>query len=70
MGNKNTFPKKRIEKNNLSDKDKELINKIPRIDYTYICKYCKKIPKIEIVYNEEKENNFLFEKSILEKKNI
>ena len=70
MGNKNSFLKKGIKINNLSDKEKELINKIPHTDYTYICKYCKKIPRIEIVYNEEKENesNIFLEKNFLTNK--
>ena len=72
MGNKNSFQKKGLEINNLSDKDKEVINKIPHIEYTYICKYCKKIPKIEIIYNEEEPNilynkNFLANKKYIEK---
>ena len=70
MGNKNSFLKKGIKINNLSDKEKELINKIPHTDQTYICKYCKKIPRIEIVYNEEKENesNIFLEKNFLTNK--
>lgn len=70
MGNNNSFLKNGIKINNLSDKEKELINKIPHTDYTYICKYCKKIPRIEIVYNEEKENekNIFFEKNFLTNK--
>ena len=45
MGNKNSFQKKGLEINNLSKEDKEIINKIPHIEYTYICKYCKKNTK-------------------------
>ena len=67
MGNKNSFQKKGLEINNLSKEDKEIINKIPHIEYTYICKYCKKIPKIEIIYNE-KETNILFNKYFLANK--
>ena len=67
MGNKNSFQKKGLEINNLTDKDKEIINKIPFIEYTYICKYCKKIPKIEIVYTEEKPD-ILYNKSFLSNK--
>ena len=30
---------------------KELINKVQILNYTYICKYCNEIPKIDITYN-------------------
>ena len=32
---------------------KELINKVQILNYTYICKYCNEIPKIDITYNQK-----------------
>ena len=53
MGNsQNKFINKGINKDLLSEENKKLISEIPLRDYTYICKNCNKIPKIEIIYNE------------------
>ena len=53
MGNsykKNRFIKGGLNIDLISDEDKKLINEIPKRDYTYVCKLCGQIPKIEIEY--------------------
>ena len=48
----NKFIPKTIDLKLLSQKDQNIINNIPFIDYTYICTYCKKIPQIDIKYDK------------------
>ena len=53
----NNFEKEFIPRNIdlklLSQEDQNIINNIPYIDFTYICIYCKKIPKLDIKYDKE-----------------
>ena len=51
--NENEFIPKNIDLKLLSQTDQNLIYNIPYIDFTYICTYCGKIPKLEIKYDEE-----------------
>lgn len=55
--NKNSFTKKGVDINLLSEEYKKIIKQIPSIDFTYICKKCKNIPKINIEYCKYKNNN-------------
>lgn len=52
MGNshKNRFIKNGLDINLLSEENKLIISEIPKRDYTYVCKMCKKIPKIEVEF--------------------
>ena len=65
--NVNRFIEKGVEINFLSDKDKEIIEELPYIDYTYFCKNCKLIPRIAIEYNKDKEfrRDFFKDKSYI-----
>ena len=55
MGNsydKNRFIKGGLNIDLISEEDKKLINEIPKRDYTYVCKLCGQIPKIQVEYCE------------------
>ena len=58
MGNiyENEFIPKNIDLKLLSQEDQNLIYNIPYIDFTYICTYCRKIPQLDIEYDEKKGN--------------
>ena len=55
--NENSFIIKGVDKNSLSEESKQIIKKIPSIDFTYICKKCKNIPKLDIEYNKSNIDN-------------
>ena len=50
---KKVFIQKNIDLKLLSEEDQNTINSIPYIDFTYICIYCGKIPKIDIKYDKK-----------------
>ena len=58
MGNiyENEFIPKNIDLKLLSQEDQNFIYNIPFIDFTYICTYCRKIPQLDIKYDEKKGN--------------
>ena len=47
------FIPRNIDLKLLSEEDQNIINSIPYIDFTYVCIYCKKIPKLDIKYDKE-----------------
>lgn len=53
---KNTFINENLKFELLTNEEKDLINNIPNIDFTYICNKCHKIPKIEIKYNRNDDS--------------
>ena len=50
---KNKFLERNVDFDKLSEEDKNIINNIPYIDFTYICNKCNKIPRIGIGYNKK-----------------
>ena len=62
--NKNSFIVKGVDINLLSEEYKPIIKLIPSIDFTYICKKCKQIPKIDIEYNKYNIDNLKNEEYI------